>query len=70
MVKSHANNVELALTARIPKTHVRPSSGRRTSDPINTNLGRMDKTNKQLNLREFITLIAMNVGTCVDVYYI
>ena len=46
MVKSHANKVELALTARMPKTQVRPSSGRRTSDPININLGRMDKTNK------------------------
>ena len=74
MVKSHANTVELALTVRIPNTQVRPSSGRRTSDPININLCRVDKKkiNKQLNPSEFIILIAMNVniGMCVDVYYI
>jgi hypothetical protein len=54
MVKSHANNVEFALTARMPKTQVRPRSGRRTSDPIKMNLGRME-INKQLISNGFIT---------------
>ena len=35
MVKSHAKTVELALTVRMPNTHVSPRRGRRTSVAAN-----------------------------------
>lgn len=38
MVNSHAKGVELSLTARIPNTQVRPRSGRRTNEPMKTDL--------------------------------
>ena len=43
MVKSHANGLELSLTARIPKTQVRPRRGRRTSEPMKTALDMVRK---------------------------
>ena len=43
IVNSHANTVVLLLTVRMPKTHVRPSRGRRTIVAINKALNCTEK---------------------------
>ena len=53
IVKSQAKGAELALTARMPKTQVRPRSGRRASDPMKTDLGILGGKKFQ-SINEFI----------------